>query len=64
MSYSCRCSVSSTFTFFKKAANKGYEENTSTLGTTATVRLPVPCSWRSPPPLVAVADSGRVARIG
>ena len=27
-----------TFTFFKKAANKGYEENTSTLGTTESVR--------------------------
>jgi len=26
-----------TFTFFKKAANKGYEENTSTLGTTESV---------------------------
>jgi hypothetical protein len=27
-----------TFTFFKKAANKGYEENTSMLGTTESVR--------------------------
>jgi len=27
-----------TFTFFKKAANKGYEENTSVLGTTESVR--------------------------
>ena len=27
-----------TFTYFKKMANKGYEENTSTLGTTKTVR--------------------------
>ena len=26
-----------TFTFFKKMANRGYEENTSMLGTTETV---------------------------
>ena len=34
-----------TFTFFKKAANKGYEENTSTLGTTESVRPPLRFPW-------------------
>ena len=31
-----------TFTYFKKVANKSYEENTFTLGTTETVRPPPP----------------------
>ena len=34
-----------TFTFFKKAANKGYEENTSTLGTTESVRPLLRFPW-------------------
>ena len=55
-----------TFTFFKKAANKGYEENTSTLGTTESVRrarpsfplapschMPTPCAAFSTAPTTA-----------
>ena len=29
-----------TFSYFKKVANKSYEDNTFTLGTTASVRRP------------------------
>ena len=38
-----------TFTFFKKAVNKGYEENTSTLGTTESVGYALSCFPKPPP---------------